>query len=244
MEPGEYEAMYRAEDSMWWYQGMQAITRAVLERTYRRACGLRILDAGCGTGAVMTYLADYGQVSGFDFSADALAFCRKRGLHELTRASVSELPYTDASFDLVVSFDVICVHSVPDDVQALRECARVLREGGRLVLRLPAYNWLHGHHDEAVDIRHRYTAGEMRHKLVEAGLQPEWLSYANTALFPVALAKRLLEKVFPPGDGSDVAIDYGVANAFFKAILSAEAPLVASTGLPFGLTVVVVGRKP
>ncbi len=247
MKPEEYEVMYRVEDGLWWYRGMQAITQAVLERAYPRCSGssLRILDAGCGTGAGMKYLADYGRVSGFDYAGEALFFCRKRALRDLARASISKLPYADASFDVVTSFDVICVRSVPDDGQALRECARVLRPGGRLILRLPAYNWLHGQHDVAVNIRHRYTAGEARRKLLEAGLQPEWQSYANMVLFPLAVAKRASEKLFPRRDGgSDLTINFGPTNSLFRAILCAEAPLVARVGLPFGLTVVAVGRKP
>lgn len=245
MEAEEYAVMYRVEDSLWWYQGMQAITRAVLERTYRRGGRLAILDAGCGTGAAMAYLADYGQVTGFDFSQHALAFCRQRQLRDLARASIAALPYAGASFDVITSFDVLCVRSVPDDDLALRECARVLRPGGRLILRLPACNWLRGQHDEAVSIRHRYTRSEVRHKLLEAGLQPEWLSYANMILFPLAVVKRALEKLVPPrNSGSDLTIEYGAANGLFRALLSAEAPWVARLGLPLGLSVVAVGRKP
>lgn len=248
MNPEEYEVMYRVEDSLWWYVGMQAITRAVLERFYPRdgqARSLRILDAGCGTGGVLKYLTDYGQAMGFDFAAEALALCRKRNLSNLARASINELPYADASFDVVTSFDVICERAVPDDVRALRECARVLRPGGRLILRLPAYGWLHGRHDEAVHIRHRYTTAEISRKLNQAGLRAEWQSYANMFLFPLAVAKRALERLAPPRQsGSDLTIDFGVANHVFRIILSAEAPLVARIGLPFGLTVVAVGRKP
>ncbi len=142
MTSGQHEVMFRVEDRLWWYVGMQAITRAVVERTYVRGGDLRILDAGCGTGASMAYLSDYGRTVGFDFSTDALALCRRRGLRLVAQGSIGEIPCLDASFDLVTSFDVISDCGVPSDVRALRECARVLRPGGRVVLRVPAYNWL------------------------------------------------------------------------------------------------------
>ena len=89
MELEEYAIMYYVEDIHWWYQGMGSITRAVLGRWYAPGAGLRILDAGCGTGASMTsYLAGYGQVTGFDFAGDALNFCSLRGAKRLARASV------------------------------------------------------------------------------------------------------------------------------------------------------------
>jgi SAM-dependent methyltransferase len=244
MNLDEYEVMYKAENTHWWYRGMTAITRAILDRHVGRERRLRILDAGCGTGAVIGYLSGYGSVVGFDFSTEALRFCQKRQLSRLAQASVNGSAITDASFDLVVSFDVLCERAVPDDMIALREFARVLAPGGRVLLRLPAYDWLRGRHDEAVHIRHRYTTGELGERLGESGLEAEHLSYANCILFPIAATKRMLERVLPPQEQSDLTIGTGMFNRPLGAILAAEAPLVARTGLPFGLTVVALGRKP
>jgi SAM-dependent methyltransferase len=243
MNLDEYEVMYLAEDRHWWYAGMETITRAILDRVVGRGRGLRILDAGCGTGAVMGYLSDYGTATGFDFSAEALKFCRKRDRSRLVRASVMAPPFRDSSFDLVVSFDVLCERAVPDDGLALREFARVLAPGGRVLLRLPAYGWLRGRHDEAVHIRHRYTTGELRERFDAAGFEAEHLSYANTFLFPVAAAKRFAERVLPTQSQSDLTIGTGIFNGPLRRILAAEAALVARTGLQFGLTVVALGRK-
>lgn len=243
MEREEYAVMFRVEDSLWWYRGMEAISRAVLERICPRGGRLRILDAGCGTGAVLTYLADYGSAVGLDFSPHALRFSRQRGHWRLTGGSVNALPFADGSFDLVTSFDVLCVNGV-DDAQALREFRRVLVPGGRAFLRLPAYDWLRGAHDRAVAIRHRYTVGDVRQRLADAGLQVEHLSYANMWLFPLAVAKRWGERLFPRQQGSDLTLDIGPLNGLFRAILSSEARWVAGRGLPFGLTVVAVARRP
>jgi SAM-dependent methyltransferase len=243
MKPEEYEVMYRVEDTHWWYLGMEAITRAVLDRAIGRGHKLSILDAGCGTGAAMGYLADYGAVTGFDFAAEALHFCQIRKRDRLSRASVLALPYADASFDLVASFDVLCERAVVDD-DALRDFARVLRQGGRVLLRLPAYNWLRGKHDEAVYIRHRYTARELAGKLRQAGFEPERISYANMLLFPIAALKRMTERFMPVKQaGSDLTIGTGVLNTPMRWILSLEAPLVARSGLPFGLTAVALARR-
>lgn len=246
MNAEEYEVMYRAEERHWWYAGMHQITRAVLNRWYAPGGSLRILDAGCGTGGAMTaYLADYGQVTGFDFAAQALALCRRRGARRLARASVMQIPFADDSFDLVTSFDVLCERAVSDDVAALGEIYRVLVPGGRVLLRLPAYNWLRGQHDRAVHIRHRYTCAEIAVRLQRCGFQVEHLSYANMLLFPLAVAKRSAERLWPSrSQGSDLTLDIGPLNGPLRVILSAEARYVAQPGLPFGLTAVAVGRKP
>jgi hypothetical protein len=80
--------------------------------------------------------------------------------------------------------------------------------------------------------------------LGESGFAVEHLTYANTFLFPIALVKRLAEKVFPPKDGfSDLTLDAGWLNSVLQKILAAEAPLAAGIGLPYGLSVIAVGRK-
>ena len=240
----EYGVMYRVEDTHWWYRGMETITRRVIERHY--ACGgtLRILDAGSGTGAAMGYLADYGTVFGIDYASEAIRYCQLRKRDRLTHGSVMALPYPDATFDLVTSFDVVCQYGVTDDTWALSEFARVLAPGGRLVLRVPGAKWLRGQHDTAADVEKRYNAQELRTKLCETGLVPEHISYANAFLFPIAAAKRLSERLLPPQNGSDLTLGMGPFNSLLSAVLAAEAPLVAGCGLPYGLTLVALARKP
>ena len=94
----EYEVMYQVEDHHWWYLGMEQITRQLLDR-YLPHPGptVKILDGGCGTGAVMKYLCRYGDVTGFDFAAEALHFSRKRGHTRLVQASVLEIPFAQIS---------------------------------------------------------------------------------------------------------------------------------------------------
>lgn len=244
MRKEEYEIMYHVEDHHWWYLGMKRITCELLDETFGKNPHLNILDAGCGTGAGMEYLAKYGTVTGVDLSTEALRFCQKRNRGRLVRASVIDLPYPDNTFDLITSFDVLCEQDVPNDEQVLREFMRVLKPEGWILLRLPAYAWMRGKHDEAVYIAHRYTVHELKQKLQRAGFGDGQFSYANTFLFPIAAMKRFSERFIPIGQkGSDLTLDAGLMNGIFKTILSAEAPLVSSTGLPFGLTAVAMARK-
>jgi ubiquinone/menaquinone biosynthesis C-methylase UbiE len=154
MDPREYEIMYRAEQSHWWYQGMAEITRSILEIFYAPGSGLSILDAGCGTGAGLLFLSKYGSVAGLDISPHALRYCAERGCTEIARASVMALPIQTESFDLVTSFDIFYFEGVHDQT-ALQETARILRPGGRLLIRVPAYDWLRGTHDAKVSTAHR-----------------------------------------------------------------------------------------
>ncbi|MTD16196.1 methyltransferase domain-containing protein [Nakamurella sp. YIM 132087] len=98
--------------------------------------GLRVLDAGCGVGPLMALLREKGaEVSGFDASAGMIALARRRlgDDVDLQVAALGErLPYSDASFDVVVS--ALVLHYLQDWGPALGELHRVLRPGGRLVV--------------------------------------------------------------------------------------------------------------
>ncbi len=241
MEKEEYARMYHLETTHWWYAGMRRITEAFLGPA-GGARQLRVLDAGCGTGAGMDFLSRYGPAYGVDLAQEAIDFCALRGLSRMARASVSSLPFPDASFDLVTSFDVLYHRAVEDDVCALREFHRVLKEDGQLLLRVPAFNFLRGHHDVIVHTRHRYRSGELAAKLQEAGFVVSRTSYANSILFPLAAAKRLME-----GDGqadSDVQSTGRVANRVLKGILVAEASWLRRFSLPFGLSLFTLAKKP
>ncbi|MFN8383783.1 MAG: class I SAM-dependent methyltransferase [Anaerolineales bacterium] len=236
--------MYQVEDHHWWYKGMETITRAILNRWVQIPTP-RILDAGCGTGAAMTtYLAEYGNVTGVDLYPQALECCRRRNAPRLARASVLNLPFAPASFELVTSFDVLYERAVSSEGTALNEFFRVLTSNGYILLRLPAYDWLRGRHDEHVHTNRRYTKKLVKELLERSGFVLQHLSYANTILFPLAVIKRVSEKIFPTQDSqSDLELNTGRFNNILKNILASEAPLVAQTSLPYGLSVFAVGRK-
>lgn len=247
MEPSEYQMMFTVEDRHWWYVGMQQISVNLLRQFYPhpQPASRQILDAGCGTGAAMGYLSPFGQVFGFDYSPLALQFCRQRGLHNLYQGSVCELPFENGRFDLITSFDVLYHRTITDYYIPLAEFYRVLKPGGRLFLRLPAYNWLHAHHDQVVHTVRRFTVSELRHAFHKIGFLPEKLSYANTLLFPLALGKRLAERLRPPqGTTSDVKPNPPWQDNLLVHFLRAEAQWLNRFNLPTGLTVIAIGRKP
>lgn len=244
MEKNEYTTMAAVELQHWWYGGMRAINAAMLDRVFGGRRDLRILDAGCGTGGDALFLRRYGTVVGLDLATEALTLARGRIPGRLVRGSVLQLPFADHSFDLVTSFDVLYHRAVIDERQALAEVRRVLRRDGRLLIRLPAYEWLRSRHDRQVHTRHRYTAGEVARLLRENGFTVEQLTYALTLLFPISAVVRLLERVLPePQTESAMELPSRPINAALRLPMMLEAAYIARGGKwPFGLSIVSLAR--
>jgi SAM-dependent methyltransferase len=238
--------MFKLEDNLWWFVGMRRIVGKLLNRHLSTGGGpMRVLDAGCGTGGQIAQLEGYGQVTAFDFypKAAQMALTRRRG--RILVASIDSIPFEDNSFDLVTAFDVVCQLPSPRDETALQELTRVLKPGGTLLVRVPAFQALHGSHDVTLHTQHRYTTGEMAAKMRKAGLRPLQATYANTFLFPVALVRRLLAKfTHKSASESDVRAVPGPLNVALESVLNVESEILARTSLPFGLSVIALARKP
>ena len=132
------KAAERGEPSYVWRAGQDrrlAMIRAALPTGFGPTS--RILDDGSGLGLyVLKLLADTPLSYGLEYERERAAEgARRFGLSLLVNGAGERLPYADASFDAVLSNEVI--EHVMDDRAALAEIARVLRPGGRLLLFCP-----------------------------------------------------------------------------------------------------------
>jgi SAM-dependent methyltransferase len=236
----EYERMFHAEETQWWYVGMRAISFALLDGAPGPAPA-RFLDSGCGTGNNLEHLGRRGRAVGVDLSEDAIRFCRGRGV-TVVRAELTALPFQDGAFDGVTSLDVLYHRWVADDRDAVRELARVLRPGGLLLVRVPALRMLWGAHDEAVHSRHRYTRAEVERLLRDAGLEVLRATYGNFFLFPLLAVRRALDRM-TGRHGSDVQFLPSPLEWAFRNLLLLEARLVRHVSLPIGASVFALARK-
>jgi len=131
----EYSRLAATYDSRWSFY-VQATARETVSRLPVQP-GTRILDVGCGTGALLSRLNElYSQagLAGIDPVPKMLEIARGRlpGDAELREGWADRLPFDDASFDVVVSNSMF--HYIPQPGPALREMRRVLRTGGTLVI--------------------------------------------------------------------------------------------------------------
>lgn len=242
------QTMLDVDEHHWWYRGRRRIIRAELDRLPLRA-GARILDAGCGSGRTLQELVDYGEVSGLELNADAAEVARGRGCGEVQIGRLEELPWQDASFDLITCLDVI--EHTPDDRAALRELLRVSKPGGWLLATVPAYQALWSYHDEVNHHYRRYERATLRSAVADAGWRLERLTSFNTLLFGPAAAVRIVQRRLRRNGHreGDANFDLHIGPPWLNGVL--ERPLTMEAGwlgrgrtLPAGLSLLAVVRKP
>lgn len=106
--------------------------RHITQLLGRGSAGLRILDVGCSNGVFVHIANEAGmQAEGVDTSPQAVADGVKKGL-KLHQGYLQDIAFPDASFDVVTMYEVI--EHVADSAALIRECARILRPGGLLLI--------------------------------------------------------------------------------------------------------------
>ena len=135
--PQQYEGWARIYDLLWRRYMRQ--TLPVLQKRARIRAGERVLDLACGTGELERLIASSDsqvEIVGVDLAASMIHRARHKleGIPSATfrQADAHDLPFEAAAFDVVVSASTFHYFTRPDRV--LREAARVLRPGGRLLV--------------------------------------------------------------------------------------------------------------
>jgi SAM-dependent methyltransferase len=245
MKTEMYSHIHGLEQTHWWYIGRRKIIFDWTLQILRGYPAPKILDIGCGTGFNLDYLRQHGytDVVGLDFSTNALKFCQSRRLTQLALGDGVEPPFCSSSFDVIMALDLI--EHLEDDQSALQGLARLLKPDGSLIIFTPAFNFLWGLQDEVSHHYRRYTAPQLRRKIETSGLSIKKLTYANTFLFPLIWAGRMVLRA--RGNNiqgtSENDLHPGWSNHLLQSIFALERPLLRRVNLPFGVSLLCIAGR-
>ena len=233
--PPRTRSLYRKH---WWWRVREEIVLARIAALLERVPQARILDVGCGAGLFFDALEQFGEVEGIESDSGAIRYSGKwrDRIHHgyLDAAFTPRAPY-----DLILMLDVL--EHLDDPVLLLRRAATLLGEGGRILITVPAYNWLWTKHDDLNHHVQRFTASGMNRTIEMAGLTTMATSY----LFPsLVLPKALVRAVEAVRGGAPAVpqIPPPAVNRAAQIVLRAEHAF--AWWLPFGTSVLAIATQP
>ncbi|MGD0756514.1 MAG: class I SAM-dependent methyltransferase [Bacteroidales bacterium] len=246
MEPNQYKYMFDSENRHWWYVGNHENFINILKRNNILKKGVKILDAGCGTGRWLQILKSSFEISetGIDNNNIAIEYSKTRGNMNLLMGDINNCIFQESSFDLITSFDVVSSQGVNENI-AIRNFYTYLKNEGYLLLTVPAFQFLYSKHDKVVYMKRRYLKKQIKVLLENNKLEIVKISYCVSLLFPLAVITRIFNKIFSSEDieHNEVEMPPKVINRLFLMVMRIENYLLKYMSFPFGLSVLVLAKK-
>jgi SAM-dependent methyltransferase len=238
MERIIFDRMAALDQTHWWYVARRNILYDLIAREIRLPNSAQILEIGCGTGHNFPVLTPFGHVDALEIDDAARAIATERLGHTVGSAALPELPgVADGSYDLIALLDVL--EHIEGDLAALTSIKAKLRSGGRILLTVPANEWMWSAHDTVHHHYRRYNRTTLSEVISAAGLRITMMSHFNSLLFPLAAIVRLAGRVTRRAEADD-AEPAAPLNSLFKGIFALERHLVGRVPLPFGVSLVAV----
>lgn len=232
LEPREGSASIE-QPGHWWYRARADLLRAALGSFTTDTA--TVLDVGSADGPSVGWLRGERHVA---VDVDSRGLTPGEGVC----ATALQLPFRDATFELVSAFDVL-EHCEPE-AAALAELARVLRPGGRLLLSVPAYQWAWTDHDVRAGHHRRYTRGRVVAAVEQAGFTVRRATYGFAGIFPAFLAERGVRRLRRPVEEERLPEPAALVERTLLGVSALEARWLRRHDLPFGSSVFLVADTP
>jgi SAM-dependent methyltransferase len=238
MDRRVYDRMAEHDSTHWWYRARRDILADYLTRTGKLPTAARILEIGCGTGHNLPMLTQFGDVDAIEIDPAARAIASERLGKPVGDAPLPALPGVPRGhYDLIAVLDV--VEHIEDDVAALSAMRECLAPGGKIVIAVPAHQWMWSAHDVVNHHHRRYSKKTLTAAIRAAGLRPEKMGYFNSILFPLAAGARILGRL-TGRDDSDDAPPPPLVNKAFEAAFRLERHLVGRVPMAPGLSILTL----
>jgi len=247
----EYRMMYEAEEKLWWYRILHEKVLKEIQNRFHENKQIKILDAGCGTGGLMSFLIKHGyeNIQGFDYSEDAVNFCKERNL-AVQQIDITnfENKFAANSFDVIVNDDVVYQFDNSTITNIFHTFQSILKVDGIIISNNNAFNVFYGTHDIAVGGKQRFKLSDFEKILKNLPLKIIYHTYWSVLLSPLILGVRLVQQIQLKLNlidlksiKSDVTVPADFVNNFFYQVVKLEEQLFKK-GF-FGSSLFLVLRK-
>ena len=238
MERVVYRQMAELDQRHWWYRARREVLAELIRREAAPPPRAHILEIGCGTGHNLPMLGAFGEVDAVELDEEARAIAEQRLGRTVMSAPLPELAgVPDGRYDLIAALDVI--EHIDDDQAALAAISAKLKPGGKLVMTVPAHQWMWSAHDVVNHHKRRYSKNALKRLVDGSPLRLHKLGYFNSLLFPLAMADRFASKLRRKED-ADLKLPSAPLNSALEAVFRTERHFVGRLPLPPGLSLFAV----
>jgi SAM-dependent methyltransferase len=233
-----YDRMAEHDSTHWWYTARRDILHDYVARYAHLPKDARILEIGCGTGHNLPMLMKFGQVDAIEIDPAAREIAAKRLGKPVGDAPLPALTGIErGAYDMIAVLDV--VEHIENDVAALTAMKACLKPGGKILIAVPAHQWMWSAHDVVNHHHRRYSKASLKAAIDAAGLTPKKLGYFNSLLFPLAAAARVAGRM-TGRDDSDDSPPAKPLNKAFEAIFRLERHLVGRVPMTPGVSILTL----
>ena len=244
MDAEAYKEMIALQEEHWWFVARRDVIKSFIKMQMPQSSTSRVLEIGCGVGGNVDLLSQSGQYRGIDMHKPAIDYCSKKFPQfnfQCTRVEDIPQEFSSNKFDSIYILDVL--EHIDDQLAILKSTQNYLTQNGRILLTVPAFEFLWSPHDDFVHHVRRYTKNGLKKTLEEAGYKIERISYFNSILFPLALIQRLGMRLLKKKLSTHLSTPPAIVNWLFTVIFAKEAWILKHTNLPVGLSIMVVVSK-
>jgi ubiquinone/menaquinone biosynthesis C-methylase UbiE len=241
MDAEAYKEMIELQEEHWWFVARRDVIQSFIKMQMPQGSGSKVLEIGCGVGGNVGLLSQSGQYRGIDMHKPAIDYCsEKYPQFEFQCTRVEEIPqeFKSNKFDSIYLLDVL--EHIDNQVAILKSAQNYLTQSGKILVTVPAFEFLWSPHDEFVHHVRRYTKAGLKRVLKDAGYEVERISYFNSILFPLALTQRLGMRLLNRKLSTHLSTPPAIVNWLFKVIFTQEAWILKRINLPVGLSIIAV----
>ena len=241
MDGEAYKEMIELQQKHWWFVARRDAIQSFMKLQMNESSTSKVLEIGCGVGGNVDLLSQSGNYLGIDMHRPAIDYCSEKFPQfnfQCTR--VEEIPqeFSSNKFDSIYILDVL--EHIDDQVEILKSAQNYLTQSGKILVTVPAFEFLWSPHDEFVHHVRRYTKAGLKKVLEDSGYKVERISYFNSILFPLALIQRLGMRLLNRKLNTHLSTPPTIVNWLFKVIFTQEAWILKRTNLPVGLSIIAV----
>ena len=238
MNKDVYKRHFLHSSNHWWFKARREIIYEFLKKKIKK--NIHILDFGCGSGTNLQIISKFGKVHFFDSNLRISNLVKKK-FNTNDFIQIKRLSKNKKKFDLILALDVI--EHIENDRLIIKKLYKKLNKNGKILITVPAFNFLFSSKDRDLHHKRRYTLNSLT-KVLDNFFIIKKKTYFNFLLSLPIIISIIFYKIFNVKFIDKVEKKPSkILNFILFKIFSAEKYFLNNINLPFGISILMYAKK-